>query len=397
MKTLSKPRIEDIKKLSLFKNIPSEEINSIVEVLGKQQYEKDEFIITEEEPGEVLYILVKGSLYVTKNINGNKQEILSLIENPGDLFGEMALVEDKPRCAGVVASEKCEVFTIRKEDFLNLVGRLPKFTLEVARNISNYLRNTDQRLIQVLQEKNAELTLAYQKLQETQEELIRQERISLIGRMASTILHDMKNPMSAISGYAQLIKMRELPKEKLASYADIIDREVKHFSSMAQELLAFARGEGKMKPINIEMNVFLKEIVESVLVKFQEHGMKLERNLNYKGNVYIDTSRIRRALENIISNAVEAMKEGDRFTIETEQTDDKVKMKLIDTGHGMTEDVRERIFEEFFTYGKSTGTGLGMAICKRIIDDHNGTISVESMLGEGSIFTIELPIEGCEE
>ena len=392
MKNLPKPRVEEIIHLSLFKELPEDEIKRIATVLGKQCYNKDEFIITEEDPGDVLYILVTGSLYVTKNINTNQQEILNLIETPGELFGEMALVEDKPRCAGVVASVNCEVLTIKKEDFLELVGNLPKFTLQVARNISNYLRNTDQRLISVLQEKNAELTLAYQKLQETQEELIRQERISLIGRMASTILHDMKNPMSAISGYAQLIKMRELPREKLSNYADIIDREVKHFSSMAQELLAFARGEGKMKLIEVELSAFLNELSESVTVKFKEHGMKLDCKLNHQGRLKIDTSRMRRAIDNIISNAIEAMNEGGVFTIETMDSDDKVQIILSDTGYGMTEDVLERMFEEFFTYGKSTGTGLGMAICKRIIDDHDGTIKVESILGEGTKFTIELPL-----
>lgn len=391
MGKLPVPEISELKKLHIFKRISDLELSQIREVMERRLYRQDEFIIKEDEPGDMFYVLLKGSVYVVKRIEGNRQEVLNLIDQPGDLFGEMSLVEDKPRSAGVVTTENCEVLTIGKEHFLGLVNRFPRFTLEVARNISNYLRSTDQKLIDVLKEKNSELSEAYRKLEETQEELIRQERLSLVGRMAATILHDIKNPMSAISGYAQLIKTGRYPHEKLAKFADIINREVSRLSNLAQELLSFAKGEGLVKQKHVNLNQFLKELIESMAYKFEDKGITVSTEFGYDGDVYIDASRMRRAIENIANNSIEAIKSGGKFTIETSPTDSGVKIYLADTGHGMTDDVRKKIFKEFYTYGKSTGTGLGLAITKRIVDDHGGKIEVESELGEGTKFFIELP------
>ncbi|MEA3287532.1 MAG: cyclic nucleotide-binding domain-containing protein [Candidatus Marinimicrobia bacterium] len=394
MKLIKSPPYEDLRKWKVFEHIPEVELKHLLKKLEFRRYNHEESIIREGSIGDHIFILASGKVRIEKRINEGNSELLGFYDEVGGFFGEMALLEDKPRSAGMIADTSCEVLAVSKADFLELVQTVPLFTLSIAKNISQFLRETDKRLINKLKKENDELRHMNYLLQETQEELIGKERLSLIGRMASTILHDMKNPMSTIGGYAQLIKMKKHSNEQLIKYADIIAKQVIQFTSMTQDLLSFAQGGDQMRLKSVQMAGYLQECCDSLVLRFENQDISFVRDLQFKGEVRIDTGRFFRVLENIAMNALDILDKEGVFTVHSLEVETGVRIILEDNGIGMSDEVKENAFKEFYTFGKRKGTGLGLAIVKRIIDEHDGIISIESEEGVGTKFIVDLPAVG---
>jgi signal transduction histidine kinase len=255
------------------------------------------------------------------------------------------------------------------------------------------------RLYEDLQARNRELQEALRELQETQDELIRAERLSVVGRMAASIIHDLKNPMTTIKGYASLLGRKDLSPEMRQRFSNTITRSVDAFVEMTQEILDYARGGGSLQPAQVPVGPFINDLCDFIERDFQEKGLTLQRQLEYTGPLRMDETKMRRALYNIAINARDVMEAGGSLTITTRDcpersdrsTDHLVEFRLSDTGPGIPEEISDSLFEPFVTFGKPAGTGLGLAIAKKTVEDHGGTISVESEPGQGATFIIRVP------
>jgi len=247
------------------------------------------------------------------------------------------------------------------------------------------------RLYENLQTRNREFQAALRELQETQDELIRAERLSLVGRMAAGIIHDLKNPMTTIKGYASLLGRRDIDFETRRRFSKIITQAVDTFVEMTQEILDYARGSGTLQPEEIFVDDFIQDLCTFIEADFNDKGLTLRQELEYTGPMLIDSTKMRRALYNIASNARDAMEAGGCLTITTSGTDAGIEFRLSDTGPGIPAEIRDTLFEPFVTFGKPAGTGLGLAITKKTVEDHGGTVTVESVPGRGATFIIWLP------
>lgn len=247
------------------------------------------------------------------------------------------------------------------------------------------------RLYEDLQARNRELQEAMRELQETQDELIRAERLSVVGRMASSIIHDLKNPMTTIKGYASLLGREGLSPETRERFSNMITRSVDTFVEMTQEILDYARGGGPILPTEVAVGVFVNDLCDFLEQDFKEQEQSLCRELHYTGPLIMDETKMRRALYNIASNARDAMEAGGSLTIATHSVNNTVEFRLSDTGPGIPEEIRNTLFEPFVTHGKPSGTGLGLAIAKKTIEDHGGEICVESEPGQGATFIVRVP------
>lgn len=246
-------------------------------------------------------------------------------------------------------------------------------------------------LYEDLQTRNRELQAALRELQETQDELIRAERLSVVGRMASGIIHDLKNPMTTIKGYASVLGKKNLDPDTRQRFSKIITRSVDTFVEMTQEILDYAQGGGPLQLAEVDVGGFIHDLCAFIEQDLSDKGLELRRELAYTGRLTMDEIKMRRALHNIASNARDAMEAGGRLTIATRSTDGMVEFRLSDTGPGIPKEIQDTLFEPFVTYGKATGTGLGLAIAKKIAEDHGGTIAVQSVPGQGATFVISLP------
>jgi signal transduction histidine kinase len=248
------------------------------------------------------------------------------------------------------------------------------------------------RLYEHLQTRNRELRDALRELQETQDELIRAEQLSLVGRMAASIIHDLKTPMTTIKGYAEMLGREGVPPVTRQSYSQTISRAVDAFVEMTQEILDYARGGGDLQLEEIEVGGFVNDLCDFIEPDFHDKGLALQRDLAYTGPLMMDEAKMRRALYNIASNARDAMETGGSLTIATHRSDGTVEFRLSDTGPGIPDEIRDTLFEPFVTYGKARGTGLGLAIAQKVVQDHGGSILVESTPGKGATFVIRLPL-----
>jgi signal transduction histidine kinase len=248
------------------------------------------------------------------------------------------------------------------------------------------------RLYEDLQARNRELREALRELQETQDELIRAERLSLVGRMASSIIHDLKGPMTTIKGYASILGRQDLSPEKRERFSEMITRSVDTFVEMTQEILDYARGGGALEPVEVQLGDFVNQFCDFIERDFELKGLFLRRELGYTGPLLMDESKMRRALYNIASNARDVLTRGGSLTISTHRVNGEIEFLLSDTGPGIPAEIKDTLFEPFVTYGKPAGTGLGLAIARKTVQDHGGTIRVDSVPGKGTDFIITLPL-----
>lgn len=222
------------------------------------------------------------------------------------------------------------------------------------------------------------------------QEMVNNERLSAVGRMASTIIHDIKNPMGTLRVYAQVMKKKS-GNEEAAKLADEMIHQVDRFVNMAQEILDFSKGVSSTNIVEVDFGPLMEGVLMFIEKDLTKANVKLELKLGFNGKVKLDEEKMIRVFYNIASNARDAMPNGGTLTASTEDTGGMVKIEFTDTGTGMPEEVKRKIFEPFVTYGKKHGTGLGMSIVKKVIDDHKGKIEIESELGKGTTIRMMLP------
>jgi len=223
------------------------------------------------------------------------------------------------------------------------------------------------------------------------QEMVANERLSAVGRMASTIIHDIKNPMGTLRVYAQVMKKKS-GNEEAAKLADEMIHQVDRFVNMTQEILDFTRGVSSTNIQELDFGMIMGSVLDFIEKDLSKNNVKLVRNAQYQGNLKMDQDKMVRVFYNIASNARDAMPQGGSLEVTTVEENGYVKIEFKDSGTGMPEEVKKRIFEPFMTYGKKHGTGLGMSIVKKVIDDHKGRIEIDSEMGKGTTIRMLLPL-----
>jgi len=247
-----------------------------------------------------------------------------------------------------------------------------------------------------LRASNEELQAAHNKLLETQEQLIRSEKLAAIGQLASGVGHELRNPLGAIKNAGFYIRRRitntDLPntEPRVMEFLSIIEEEVNSANKVITDLLGFSRvAKPTVAPANIA------GIIEDALRYTPvPENIKLTKDINNGlPMVMVDGEQIKQVFLNITLNALQAMGEkGGRLDIRARDRGKFVDVDFIDTGGGIPDEIKDKIFDPLFTT-KAKGVGLGLSVCKTIIERHEGDIKVKSRVGKGTTFTISLPTE----
>ncbi len=228
---------------------------------------------------------------------------------------------------------------------------------------------------------------------EAQERLIRAERLASIGQVASSVAHELRQPLSVINNSAYFIGL-QLPDaaEKVKKHLSILEREVATADRIISDLLDSA------KPVKLRLEpADLNSVVEQALSRAQlPQGVEVTTDLRELPQVMADTEALERVFLNIILNAAQAMPNGGRVLINSDVEDSSVMVKFQDGGSGIAEEDLSKIFEPMFTT-KARGVGLGLTICKSIVEALQGTIDIQSQLGHGTTVTIKLPTTSGDE
>ncbi len=216
------------------------------------------------------------------------------------------------------------------------------------------------------------------------------DRLASIGQMLAGLLHDLKTPMTIISGYAQLMAAAD-EAEQRDKYVEQIQRQFDLLAGMTREVLTFARGDTDLVVRKVYVNRFVEELTTQLGAATSGRGIEFGVEMKFDGVAYFDEQKFLRVFHNLASNAIDAMPEGGHLRVKVERDGDELVWSVADTGAGIPPALQGRLFELFST-GKKGGTGLGLAIVKKIVDDHHGTIRCDSGPA-GTTFTIRLPIQ----
>ncbi len=234
-------------------------------------------------------------------------------------------------------------------------------------------------------------------LKAAQDELIKKERLAAIGQMASVVGHEIRNPLAVINNSIYFIKTKlgaaGEPDPKLAKHIKIIESEIQQANGIINEILTYSR-QREMQLERVKLNDWLEELLS--VYPFPPH-ITLEKHLDPANpSLDIDVVEVQQAIRNLIGNGIEVQPapKGGKITIRTVLpiTDPGwVEIDVADSGSGIPPDVLDKIFAPFFTT-KARGTGLGLAVVRKVVDRHKGRVDVESTVGVGTTFKLFFPI-----
>lgn len=246
------------------------------------------------------------------------------------------------------------------------------------------LKSYSERLEEMVEERTREL-------QEAQEQLIRREKLAILGQLAGGVGHELRNPLGVISNAAYYLKMvLSDADETVSEYLNIISSEVRNSEKIVSDLLDFSRIRGTSKEA-----VTISHLVSVSLEKRPppEHVEVITEIPLGLAPAYVDSSQMVQVLMNLVINAIQAMPEGGRLILRAKSDGDMILIFVIDEGPGISEENMKKIFDPLFTT-KARGIGLGLAVSKNLVEANGGWIGVESEEGRGSTFTLALPAKG---
>jgi signal transduction histidine kinase len=222
------------------------------------------------------------------------------------------------------------------------------------------------------------------------EELIRQERLSTIGRLSASIVHDLRNPLAAIYGGAEMLVDSDLSPEQVRRLASNIYRSSRQIQSLLHELSDVSAGRGHMREM-----CRLREVVaaacEPLASTAESQRVLVDIKVPEEVELPLDRSPMERVFQNLIGNAIEAMPEGGSVSIEARQSDSSILVSVEDTGPGIPTDIAGNLFEPFVTAGKKNGMGLGLALSRKTVLSHGGDLWAEGT-ERGARFVLRLPV-----
>jgi len=281
----------------------------------------------------------------------------------------------------------------------NLTRLVPAVERELRETEMRRQRKVGER---ALEESNRRLQKALRELQDTQQKSVEQERLHALGQMASGVTHDFNNALSKILGFTELLltspeKLQNLDmvREHLRSI-NTVARDAAQVVGRLREFYRPRRNTEQFKLVDlsaiIEQTVSLTEPKWKSGAQVNGITIRIQTELQPKVPVFADEAELREAFSNLVFNAVDALPQGGTITIRTSTQAEHAILEISDTGTGMTDEVRQHCFEPFFSTKGGAGTGLGLASVYGIIQRHGGEIRIHSKPGQGSTFSIRLPV-----
>jgi len=218
----------------------------------------------------------------------------------------------------------------------------------------------------------------------------RAEKLAAIGELATMVGHDLRNPLQSMKNAASYLKISSNSESKgeLEEMLEIIEKNIDYSNKIVNDLLDYS------KEIRLELTETTPEqmITEAMAFVKPPSNIKVDNLTRKEPKVDVDAEKLERVFVNIIKNAFDAMAHGGTLTIKSEEIGDKIEFAFSDTGSGMSKETLQKIWSPLFTT-KAKGMGLGLAICRRFVEAHGGTILVESTVGKGSTFKVTFPIK----
>lgn len=370
-----------------FPGIKPDEVQEIIINSRIKTYPPETVVCREDAIERTFYMILEGDFEVTKIINNADKRLLKTL-TAGDFFGEMALIHNAPRAATVKSLTNTVLLELDKEGFDRVLKRSPSVAMAMVREISNRLRQNDQLAIDDLRLRASELADAYQQLAE--QDLARQEFLS-------NIAHELRTPLTVASGYLHVLKKGMLSGEQLKISIETISRNVDQIITLTNDILFLQELElvlPEFQPVDIV------DVVDNVIRKYEAKAKERRVVLKVREDHGVpvaqgDSQSLERAVTALVDNAVKFSPPDGVVEIRISSKDNKVFIAVEDHGIGIDPVMRPRIFDRFVHLERNgdelySGLGIGLSITRQVIQQHKGSLDVESQPGKGSKFIITL-------
>ena len=361
-----------LEQSELFRLLPLKELNLLIRNAEQRQFKGGQEIFKEGDDGDGIYVVKDGHVFISAFVAKDTRSTFSRIE-PGQIFGEMAVIEKKPRSASAVAGEDTVVYFIPRDLMLILLDHSPALSKNLLIEISSRLREFNRLYVR---------------------EALQAERVTIIGKFARSIVHDLKNPLNIISLSAEMAMMESATEESRTKANLYILKQVERITDMINEILEFTQSSQSALSLSpIDYDAYVKLVVNEIAPEAGLQSVVIEMvNEPPAVKLLINPKRLRHLFHNLIHNAVQAMPNGGKITLRFENRQDEILTEIQDTGPGIAPEIASRLFEAFATHGKADSTGLGLSICKKIVEERRGWITARNGKECGAIFAFGLPL-----
>jgi signal transduction histidine kinase len=380
--------------LDVFPGLHESEAKDLLDRGEIHEYPAGAVLCHEDAYESTFYIILRGKVLVTKLIAHDQVRNLKILV-AGDFFGEMAIIHKAPRAATVTTIEPTRVFEIYKEAFDQLLGNSASVARAMVQEVSRRLRENDAMAIEDLRLKAGELAVAYQRLAEEE-----YSRISFL----STIAHELRTPLTAANGFLQMVDkglMNDQALDPIVQQAALrsASRNLQQIISLVNDILFVQEMDlilPRFEPTDLKEVLLL--VTESLKSRATEAQITLDLDLpSDLPKVMGDAKSLERACAAVLDNAIKFSRPGNIVWVCVRQQPERVCVEIRDQGVGIAEDILPHIYDRFFHVDQIEdrlyrGVGLGLSIARQVIEQHQGSLQVSSVLSQGTTATICLPI-----
>jgi signal transduction histidine kinase len=364
--------VVELESIKLFQGLAPDEFQALRAFTRQIHFVAGAEFFHEGDAADGLYIIKTGLVEISGMVTSETRCVFSQLD-PGEIFGEMAVIEELPRSATATALKDTGVYFMPRVEMLQLLKRTPALAFNVLQETSRRLREFDQFHLR---------------------ETVQAERLAVLGTFARSIVHDLKTPLTVIGLSAEIGCAPEAKPEKRADSRERIRRQVLRINDMVGDILEFTRaGSGDIAFANAHFSDFINELLSELRIEAEPKSIVLEcKNPPPDVKMMLDVRRLRRVFFNLVHNAFDVMSEGGKVYFDFRSNGKEILVEIEDTGPGIAPEVADKLFQPFVTFGKEKGTGLGLSICKKIVEDHRGRIWTRAEPGRGAIFCFSLPL-----
>ncbi len=370
-----------------FPGIKPAEIEELISHSVVGSYEPGTVLCHENAVEDRFYMILEGEAEVTKHINNVEVRLLKTLVS-GDFFGEMALIHNAPRAATVIAKTTLTTLELDKTAFNRVLQNSSSIAMAMVSEISNRLRQNDQLAVDDLRMRASELAEAYQKLAE--QELARREFLT-------NVAHELRTPLTVASGYLQMLQKGIMSGDQLTAGIETIARNVQQITTLVNDILFLQEMDLVLPDFQA---VDLNDVARLVVDRYTDKALERNVKLRFKPSPGLpaisgDSKSMERALMSLVDNAIKFSPKGGDVEIRLSANGDKVFAAVEDHGIGIAKENLPRVFDRFYHIERSEenlfgGIGLGLAITRQVIAQHQGSLDVTSEPGKGSTFTVTL-------
>jgi signal transduction histidine kinase len=364
--------VVELESANLFKTLPPVEWRELNKIAEERRSAVGSEIFREGDPGDGIYVVKEGLVEISALVAENQRRVLSQ-RGPGEIFGEMAVVEDRPRSATATAVKDTRLYFLPRSEMLAMLQHSPGLSFNILQEVSHRLREFDQLHLR---------------------EVVQAERLAVLGNFARSIIHDLKTPLTIIGLSSEIACMPNATPEKRALAQERIRKQIWRINDMVGDILEFTRSrQPDAQLATVNYSDFIAEIFPELRAEAETKSAQLEmENQPPPVKVILDARRLHRVFFNLIHNATDVMPDNGKIFLRFRVDKNEVITEVEDTGPGIASQIVDKLFQPFATHGKSHGTGLGLSICKKTIEDHDGKIWLRNEPGRGAIFCFSIPI-----